>query len=178
LTVKIVNALRFAIEKNTNKTTDYRNFHYPVDALKHWNRLYGSRGFQEYQFLVPADHIKTAYNEFVRSCKKFSLMPFFTIVKKFGTVPREGLLSFPKAGFTMMADFDTRPENQKLFTYFTELLLELEGRIYLAKDSYLTRDQFEKMEPNIEKWRDIVMRYDPQNHVKSDLSVRLGMKPW
>jgi FAD/FMN-containing dehydrogenase len=179
LTFRFMNAIRYKLQKNINKKTHFRNFHYPVDILKHWNMLFGPKGFQEYQFVVPVHNIKTAYTEFLKACKKFSIPPsLIADIKKFGDIDRCGLLSFPKAGFTMKTVFESNPNNQKLFTYLTDLLLELEGTFYLAKDSYLSKQQFEKMENNLEKWRDIVRKYDPQNRVKSDLSIRLGMKPW
>jgi FAD/FMN-containing dehydrogenase len=180
LTFRFMTAIRYRLQKNTNKITHFRNFHYPVDILKHWNMLFGPKGFQEYQFVVPVHNMKTAYTEFFKVCKKFSLPPFPLIadIKKFGDIDRCGLLSFPKAGITMKTVFESKPDNQKLFTFLTDLLLELEGTFYLAKDSYLSKQQFEKMENNLEKWRDIVRKYDPQNRVKSDLSIRLGMKPW
>ncbi|MFQ5901292.1 MAG: FAD-binding protein [Thermodesulfobacteriota bacterium] len=178
VSVRLLNAIRYAFQKDINKTTHIRNFHYPVDMLKHWNRLYGPRGFQEYQFAVPAQNMQTAYTEFIRGCRRFSLTPLFAVVKRFGNIAREGLLSFPKPGITFMADFDSRPKNQEFFAYFTDFLLELKGRIYLAKDSYMTKDQFERMDENIGQWREIVRRYDPDNRIKSDLSIRLNMKPW
>ena len=179
LTFRFMNAIRYKLQKNINKKTHFRNFHYPVDILKHWNMLFGPKGFQEYQFVVPVHNIKTAYTEFLKACKKFSIPPsLIADIKKFGDIDRCGLLSFPKAGFTLKTVFESNPNNQKLFTYLTDLLLELDGTFYLAKDSYLSKQQFEKMQYNIEKWRDIVKKYDPQNRVKSDLSIRLGMKPW
>jgi hypothetical protein len=176
--VRVLNALRYAQQGHLDKTAHVMDFHYPVDALKHWNKLYGPKGFQEYQFVVPASVMSVAVTEFVAGCRKCSLVPLFAVIKKFGDMAREGLLSFPKAGFTMMADLEARPGNQGFFKSFTDRVLELEGRIYLAKDSSLVKGQFERMYDRIEQWRAITRRYDPLNKITSNLSARLGMKPW
>lgn len=176
--VRGLNALRFALNANQRSVMRVRDFHHPVDALKNWNQLYGPGGFHEYQFLVSEEHVLEALNNFLAVSKRFSVKPFFAVVKKFGSMDRKGLLSFPAPGVTIMADFENSPVNQSFFSYFTDYLLELGGRIYLAKDSYLTRSQFAGMYPRLDEWRDIVQRYDPENRVRSDLSQRLGLKPW
>jgi FAD/FMN-containing dehydrogenase len=62
--------------------------------------------------------------------------------------------------------------------HFTDILLELGGRVYLAKDSCILARQFERMYDRLPEWREIVRQYDPKNRVQSDLSRRLNMKPW
>ena len=176
--VRLLNAARYAHHANVTRTTHIMNIHYPVDLLKHWNKLYGPRGFHEYQFLVSEEVMPAALTRFIEESRRFSLSPFFVVVKRFGSMPREGLLSFPRAGFTLMADFENRRENQAFFRSFTEFLLEAGGRIYLAKDSSMTRQQFERMYDTVPVWRSIVKRFDPGNKIQSDLSIRLGMKPW
>lgn len=175
--IRLLNAIRYTIQKNQNKVTHIRNFHYPVDALKHWNSFYGRKGFHEYQFVVDNENAQFAIREFIKNCMQLSLPPFFAVVKKFGDIQREGLLSFPKEGFTLMGDFENRPENQQFFNKFTDFILELGGRTYLAKDSYTTKEQFKKMYKNLDLWREITRKYDPGNKIMSDLSVRLDMKP-
>ncbi len=176
--VRGLNAIRFALNADKRSVVRVRDFHHPVDALKHWNQLYGRRGFHEYQFLVAEEHCAAALREFLAGCDRYSLEPFFAVVKKFGTAERKGLLSFPAPGITIMADFANGPQNQAFFSYFTDYLLELGGRIYLAKDSYLTSSQCASMFPRLDEWRQIVQRYDPENRVQSDLSRRLRLKPW
>ncbi len=177
-TVRWLNAARYRQQDHVDRITHVMNVHYPVDLLKHWNNLYGPRGFQEYQFVVSAEALPQAFTAFIEGIHRFGLAPFFVVVKQFGAMSREGLLSFPKAGFTVMADFEHRPEHQRFFEYFTDLLLEMGGRTYLAKDSYTLPRQFERMYDGIGRWRDVVRQADPANRIQSNLSTRLGMKPW
>lgn len=177
-TVRLMNAIRYTTDKNKNKITHVRNFHYPVDLLKYWNSFYGRKGFHEYQFVVGNENAQHAISEFFKDCTRLSLPPFFAVVKKFGGIHREGLLSFPREGYTLMGDFENRAENQQFFEKFTDFILDLGGRTYLAKDSYTTKEQFNNMYDNLDTWREITSKYDPDNKIRSDLSVRLNMKPW
>lgn len=177
-TVRLLNAVRFARQDAQDYTTHVMNFQYPVDIFKHWNRFYGRRGFQEYQFVVPPEVAASAFTEFIEASRQADLRPFFAIVKQFGTAAPAGLLSFPQSGYTLMADFESRPENQAFFHAFTERVIGWGGKIYLAKDSYLTCAQFERMYSTIERWRAIARRADPHNRLQSDLSRRLEIKPW
>ena len=176
--VRGLNAARFWRQRRVDEVTHVANFHFQVDALKHWNRFYGPRGFQEYQFAAPAPVFTRMLASFFAGIRRHRLSPFFAVAKRFGPQARAGLLSFPQPGYTFMADFESRPDNRAFFTPFTELVLEAGGRIYLAKDSYLTADQFERMYPYLNEWRQIVRRYDSKGRIQSDLSLRLRMKPW
>jgi decaprenylphospho-beta-D-ribofuranose 2-oxidase len=177
--VRLLNAVRFRQQRSTDgHVTHVANFHFQVDLLKHWNRFYGRRGFQEYQFSMPAQAGRTLVAEFLLSCRQAGLAPFFAVLKRFGAQPRAGLLSFPHEGYTLMADFEQRPDNQSFFRAFTERVIEAGGRIYLAKDSYLEADQLPRAYPQLEAWRAIVRRHDPRARIQSDLARRLKMKPW
>lgn len=176
--LRVLNAIRYSLNANKRTRMQPRAFHHPVDTVKHWNQLYGPRGFHEYQFLVAEEHCTASLEEFLRGTERFGIRPFFAVVKKFGRHPRQGMLSFPGPGITIMADFEHAPANQPFFDYFTDYVKELGGRHYLAKDSYLTASQFRNMYPRLDEWRSVVKRYDPENRIQSDLSRRLKMKPW
>jgi decaprenylphospho-beta-D-ribofuranose 2-oxidase len=107
----------------------------------------------------------------------YGLPIYWVVLKKFGDMPRVGLLSFPMAGVTIDFQTDNRPEYRQLLIYFTDFLTERGYRVYLAKDSCILPRQFEKMYPKLEQWREITKSYDPTGRVRSDLSVRLNMKP-
>jgi decaprenylphospho-beta-D-ribofuranose 2-oxidase len=176
--VRLLNAVRYAKDVHVDRVTHLLNVLYPVDALKHWNRFYGASGFQEFQFDVPTEAAHTAMDEFIGGCRRNRLAPFFAVVKRFGDHRRKGLLSFPMPGYTLTSDFERHPANAAFFEAFTDRVMELGGRIYLAKDSAMPARQFERMYDHISEWREIVRRYDPGNRVTSDLATRLGMKPW
>ena len=176
--VQALNKVRFFQHRNIDEKHHYRTFVHAVDVLKHWNKLYGKRGFQEYQYSVPAEQAALAFKEFVRRFREHGLRPTFAILKWFGSTLPGGLLSFPQPGYTLMADFETREKNRPFFEEMTDLIISLGGRIYLAKDSYVTSPEMPRMYKDLESWQRIVRRYDPDHRVRTDLSERLALKPW
>jgi decaprenylphospho-beta-D-ribofuranose 2-oxidase len=82
------------------------------------------------------------------------------------------------AGVTIDFQTDNRPEYRQLLIYFTHFLTERGGRVYLAKESCILPRQFEKMYPKLDQWREITKSYEPTGRVRSELSMRLNMKPW
>jgi FAD/FMN-containing dehydrogenase len=176
--LRFLNEFRYRTQINKNEITHIKDFHYQVDILKHWNKFYGRKGFHEFQFAVPAPHLEVVLDRFISEYKRHRLTPFFAVLKKFGPIPPQGLISFPLEGYTLMADFEYRAENEKFFQTFIDFVLELGGRTYLAKDSYTTAAQFEKMYENLTTWRETVKKFDPQKKFQSDLSRRLNLKNW
>ncbi|NCF98176.1 MAG: decaprenylphosphoryl-beta-D-ribose oxidase, partial [Planctomycetia bacterium] len=45
----------------------------------------------------------------------------------------------------------------------------------LAKDSTLTQEQFEKMYPEVDGFRELRKKVDPRREIQSELSRRLGL---
>lgn len=148
------------------------------ERFKHWNRVYQRAGLIEYHFVVSAEHLCDAVAALVRMCHKQGLTLHFGILKRFGGAQRAGLLSFPRQGYTLNFQVEDRAETRKLLIDFTDVLIELKGRVYLAKDACILPRQFEGMYEGLDEWRNIALKYDPANKIQSDLSVRLGLKPW
>ena len=131
----------------------------------------------EYQFVVSDENsLLQIYRDF--SSRKWDFNLFSYVLKKFGPVQSPGLLSFVQPGYTLGIWVPEGTQTRQQFTAFTERLLQLGGRVYLAKDSCATAKQFEKMYPQLDEWRRIVKQYDPHNRIQSDLSKRLDLKPW
>jgi len=144
--------------------------------FKQYNKLLG--GVLEYQFAVSSEHIRTVYDLLIHQGEAKDLFADYVFnMKRFGDKPDAGLLSFPTAGYTIGIMAHYEPKVIAFFQEFTEKIIDLGGRIYLAKDSCLLPDQFNRLFKNADQWRDIVARYDPDNCVQSDLSNRLKMKP-
>lgn len=175
-TVPWLNRLVFLAHRHSDRLQPVEDFHFPVDACQHANRLYGAAGFLEYQFVVPEAAAEAAWADFLRTCAR--VRPYHVVVKRFGNAPRAGLLSFPMPGFTFTALFSPRPDPGPALHAFTESVMASGGRISLVKDSCLPPEQVERMYPRLEEWRAIVRRWDPGNVFQSNLSRRLGLKPW
>src|SRR5690606_37439452 len=105
-------------------------------AIPNWNRLYGPRGFLQYQCVVPAAAAEAATTELLRRIRASGQGSFLAVLKQFGDHPPPGLLSFPRAGTTLALDFPQRGEaTVDLLTTLDDVVAEAGGAIYPAKDA-------------------------------------------
>ncbi|MDJ0852368.1 MAG: FAD-binding oxidoreductase [Myxococcota bacterium] len=148
-------------------------FFYPLDAIRHWNRLYGRRGFTQYQCVLPDRDDAAPVQRCFELLQQLDATPFLSVVKDFGA-EGEGLLSFPCPGITLSLDIPIdRERTQSVVDRLNELVLECGGRVYLSKDAFTRAEHFRAMEPRLAQWRQVREKWDPQQHLASALSVRL-----
>jgi decaprenylphospho-beta-D-ribofuranose 2-oxidase len=148
-------------------------FFYPLDMLSGWNRLYGRRGFVQYQFAVPDAETETV-RQIISDIAEQSFPSFLAVLKRFG--PGHGLLSFPIEGWTLALDLPAGiPNLAESLTRFDERVAAVGGRVYLAKDSRLRPNAVREMYPELAEWRAIRNRMDPDGVWQSDLARRLDM---
>ena len=89
---------------NNKKKVDIFNYFYPLDRINNWNRLYGKKGFIQYQFVIPNDDVVKNIRIILDKVSQFGLSSFLTVLKKFGK-QNNNLLSFPMSGYTLALDF-------------------------------------------------------------------------
>ena len=143
-------------EKVTHKTEHFDSFFYPLDGVGHWNRLYGPRGFVQYQCVVPDVILRTMLDLISRS----GCASFLTVLKKFGNIPSPGLLSFPRPGATLALDFAF--EGRKtldLLNQLDRIVRECGGAVYPAKDARMSPENFRAFYP---QWREFQKQIDPK----------------
>ena len=173
LTIKAFNEFWFrkSIAQKNNFQTISQFFH-PLDGVSNWNRIYGSHGFYQYQFVVPDDKnyfIEKTLDR-LRECSAYC---FLTVLKRFGR-NNNGLLSFPQPGWTLAVDLPG--SNLNVLSVLEELDYELAsigGKIYLAKDIRQSSEIFKNTYVSYQDWRSIKNEMDPENIFQSDLSRRL-----
>ncbi|SMF78039.1 FAD-binding oxidoreductase [Pseudobacteriovorax antillogorgiicola] len=137
----------------------YEPYFYPLDMVHHWNRIYGSRGFFQYQLVVPLSE-KEAFAEIFNVIAKSGLASFLVVLKKFGNLSSPGMMSFPMEGYTLTLDFSHRPGSTKAtLKRLTDIVNEAHGRLYPAKDSVMTPEDFERYYP---QWRQFSEYKDPK----------------
>jgi decaprenylphospho-beta-D-ribofuranose 2-oxidase len=148
-------------------------FLHPLDIAGEWNRVYGPRGFLQYQFVVPfgaEDAIREAVGLIAHSGHVSAL----NVLKRFGEGNRAPL-SFPTPGWTLCVDFPVRSGLHELCERLDEIVLGAGGRLYLAKESRTTAEALQRMYPRIDEWRRIRAAVDPTGTFSSDMSRRLAL---
>jgi FAD/FMN-containing dehydrogenase len=131
----------------------YEPFSYPLDNLQHWNRMYGPRGFYQYQSVVPREVGKPAVQAMLDAIAASGEGSFLAVLKTFGNREAKGMLSFPQPGVTLALDFPNRGKRTlKLFEQLDAIVREAKGRLYMAKDARMSRDLFEAGYPRLSEF--------------------------
>ncbi len=176
LTGSLFNELwyRRAAAKTGERIESIESYFFPLDGVRNWNRLYGSRGFQQYQFVVPLG-AEQALATIVQQLRRSPVPTFLAVLKKMGPSSL-GPLSFPLEGWTLAVDLPCAGRAlHDLLSECDREVLSAGGRVYLAKDARLPRDVFTEMYPRLEEWRAVRDRLDPDGRLSTDLGRRLGL---
>ena len=155
LSVRAFNMAYFNLKKHQagRSITHYESFLYPLDNLLNWNRLYGPKGFYQYQSVVPravgGEAIQLMLDEISHSNDR----AFLAVLKTFGNRQPIGMMSFPQPGVTLALDFPNKGQDTlKLFERLDAIVREARGRIYLAKDARMPRELFEAGYPRLHEF--------------------------
>lgn len=174
--VRMFNRLYFSKFKQeiSESIVDIDEFFYPLDHVGNWNRIYGRRGFLQYQFIVPLKNGPEAIDEIVYSIQKRKIYPYLSVLKLYGK-ENQNYLSFPMEGYSLAMDFKIQKGLFEVLDEFDRIILKHGGRIYLAKDSRMSRSVFESSYKNIDAFKKIKKEVDPKNQLSSLQSKRLGL---
>ena len=178
MSVKAFNALYFhnASKEGSTALRSYRSFLYPLDAIGSWNRIYGKRGFHQFQCVVPYKDGADALRRLLETISSCGAPSFLTVLKRLGP-GRAGYLSFPMEGYTLAVDFPNSPATELLYRALVHVTLDYGGRVYLAKDALLWPEAFAHMYPELDEFRQVVAELDPSARLQSDMARRLQVRP-
>lgn len=161
LTVGAFNALyyRRQLRRAAVRVESPDAFLFPLDAVADWNRLYGRRGFLQYQCVIPGEG-RAAVREILERVARSREGSFLSVLKRFGSVASPGVLSFPRPGVTLALDFPYRGERTlALLRELDRVVCEASGRVYPAKDARMDPETFRRSFPD---WPLLAAQVDPK----------------
>lgn len=149
LSVKAFNFLYYykQLAERAENFVHYENFFFPLDGIRDWNRIYGRRGFVQYQFVLPKETSYEGLQKILRAIEKSGQGSFLAVLKLFGKANPNAAMSFPMEGFTLALDFKVNPKVFALLDRLDEKVEQYGGRIYLAKDARMSAEFFRKSYP-------------------------------
>lgn len=158
--LRAFNAAYYGKHWPTGQTVHYQPYFYPLDAIGHWNRIYGPRGFYQYQSVVPQAAAREATGEMLATIAASGQGSFLAVLKSLGAQSSPGLLSFPMAGTTLALDFPNRGDaTLQLFERLDAIVLAAGGRLYPAKDARMPAAMFRSGYP---RWQEFLSYVDPK----------------
>jgi FAD/FMN-containing dehydrogenase len=160
LTLRAFNAAYFHFSRRGRALVPYGPYFYPLDAIGEWNRIYGPRGFLQYQCVVPPAAAHDAIAELLRRIAASRSGSFLAVLKVFGDRPPAGLLSFARAGTTLALDFPNRgAATLELLERLDDIVAAAGGAVYPAKDARLSGERFRRYFP---QWEALQAHVDPR----------------
>lgn len=157
----------------TKEVIGYDPFFYPLDSIHHWNRIYGRRGFTQYQVVFPMENSRKGLYALLDKISQRGLGSFLAVLKLFG--PQGGIISFPRQGYTLALDFPISPRHLNLLNELDEITLKYNGRLYLAKDVRMSTYMFNRGYPHADRFKERIRQWDPRGKFASLQSQRLGV---
>ena len=152
----------------------FDDFFYPLDAIENWNRIYGKPGFTQYQFILPIEVSYEGLEKILSKISASSKGSFLAVLKLYGKA-NENYLSFPMEGYSLALDFKIESDLFPLLDELDDIVNHYKGRIYLAKDVRVSKENFELGYPQINQFRELRERYGMNKVFDSLQSQRLGL---
>lgn len=147
---------------------------FPLDKIHNWNRLYGKRGFHQFQCVVPLDAIDQL-RAMLEKIANSGLASPLAVLKRMGP-GRGGYMSFPMEGYTLAVDFPNRDAAVDLIETLEQATVDAGGRIYFAKDALSRPDYVAAMYPELARWQKAITKADPEAFCATDLVRRLNLR--
>jgi len=175
LSVKLFNMLIYYKQPNrlVKSIVTYDTFFYPLDAIYNWNRIYGKRGFTQYQFILPKEVSRAGLTQILEKIAERGMGSFLAVLKLYGK--QNGYLPFAMEGYSLALDF---PITDGLFEFLEELdeiVLKYGGRLYLTKDVRMNKKMFMRSYPNVDRFIDNIKHINHDSKFRSYQSDRVGI---
>jgi FAD/FMN-containing dehydrogenase len=162
VTMSAFNAVHYrrAPRGPSRRLVTFGAFFFPLDAIGEWNRLYGARGFLQYQCVVPETPEGDAIREILGRVSRSREVPGLGVLKRFGTLRSPGVLSFPRPGLTLAIDLAFRGQSTlELLEELDAVVRQAGGAVYPAKDARMSGESFRTYFP---AWETFARQVDPR----------------
>ena len=173
--IRCFNALYYwsGSRKSGSQLVDWESYFYPLDAILNWNRIYGRKGFAQFQCVLPLSASEAGLSDLLSATSKAGAGSFLAVLKRFGA--QDSAFSFPMEGYTLALDFPINPKTLSLLGTLDRITLEHGGRFYLAKDSRMSAETLAASDHRVEAFR--AQRKDNNWHARfaSEQSKRLAL---
>jgi len=157
--IKAFNTLYYSKQRQKliQKCTHYEPFFYPLDSIAHWNRMYGKKGFMQFQLVLPEEHKVRGIKDVLHRVVKSGQASFLAVMKEFGKIKSPGMMSFPRQGITLCLDFANRGESTlNLLRDLDEMVKEFDGAVYPAKDATMGARSFQQYYPALPEFKNYI----------------------
>lgn len=162
-------------QARSTRRIPFEPFFYPLDAIHHWNRLYGKPGFVQYQFVLPKAAGVAGLREVLERIAQSGRGSFLAVLKVFGPA-NANLLSFPVEGYTLALDFKVETAVFELLDTLDRIVLHHGGRLYLTKDARMSEATFKAAYPRWTEFESVRARWHAHGKFASSQSIRLGLQ--
>ena len=174
--VRAFNALYFKKGQSdaADQLVNWDSYFYPLDAILGWTRIYGKRGFGQFQCVIPLDRSKDGMTALLSEISHSGAGSFLAVLKRFGA--QDSKFSFPMEGYTLALDFPINKKTLALMQRLDQITLDHGGRFYLAKDSRMSSDVFLQSDARAAEYMQYRAAHDMVSSFRSAQSERLGIK--
>jgi len=174
-TVKLFNAFYYWHGKRKTKESlvDWDSYFYPLDSILGWNKIYGSKGFSQFQCVIPLDKSYDGISELLHTISESGTGSFLAVLKRFGK--QESAFSFPMEGYTLALDFAISKKTLDLMKKLDFITLKYQGRFYLAKDSRMTTSVFQQSDLRAKDFFEYRRQHNDREKFASEQSKRLHL---
>jgi decaprenylphospho-beta-D-ribofuranose 2-oxidase len=175
LTVRAFNALYYwnGTRNAGEGLVDWDSYFYPLDAILNWNRIYGRRGFAQFQCVLPLATSREGMRELLDTISTAGAGSFLAVLKRMGA--QESRFSFPMEGYTLALDFPVNARTLRLMSELDAITLAHGGRFYLAKDARMTAETLRHSDPRTEEFLKMRDDMDRRTTFASAQSERLAL---
>lgn len=173
--VKLFNSVYYLYNKfsKSERLVYYDDYFYPLDNILGWNKIYGRKGFVQYQCVFPLDQSKEGLIELLKEVERSKVSSFLTVLKRFGN--QISNFSFPMEGYTIALDFPVNKNTFELLDNLDKITLKHKGRFYLAKDARMTKEVFKRSDTRIKEFIDFRRQNNCKETFMSTQSTRLEL---